>query len=371
MLNEHYELCRSLRHELHQHPELSGQEVWTKARLIDFLKQHTHVAIVDKGDYFYAIYEGEKPAIAFRADYDALPIEDNITADYRSKIVGVGHKCGHDGHAATLCGLVMEVERIKPKRQVVFLFQPAEETGEGAKICQSIFEEQEISEFFAYHNYPTEPYKTVSVMPGTICLTSKGLSLYFEGKTSHASQPEAGINPAFTIAKVIAEIERITNDLTLFNNFVRCTIVEVSVGEKAFGVSAGRGVLRLTIRAYEESDLAKLEQILVTYAENLSTQVGIHFSYDEQDYFPATVNHQIAVDKLWRACNKKNQPIRELPEFFRSSEDYGYYLQKVPGAMFFIGDGEEYPKLHTVEFDFPDELIKVGVDVFSALIMET
>lgn len=368
MLQEHYELCQSLRHELHQHPELSGQEVWTKARLIRFLQEHTGVEIVDKGDYFYAIYHGKKPAIAFRADYDALPIDDKIPTDYRSQFDGLGHKCGHDGHSATLCGLVLEVERIRPEREVIFLFQPAEETGEGAKICQSVFNEQDISEFYAYHNYPTEPYKMVSVMPGTICLTSKGLSLYFEGKTSHASQPEAGINPAYTIAKVIAEIERITNDTSLFEKFVRCTIVEVSVGEKAFGVSAGKGVLRLTIRAYEESELALLEQMIVEHANKLSIAAGIKFHYDEQDYFPATVNHQVAVDKLWQACEKINQPIRALPEFFRSSEDYGYYIQKVPGAMFFIGDGEDYPKLHTIEFDFPDELIKVGVDVFSALI---
>ncbi|ULJ62574.1 M20 metallopeptidase family protein [Wielerella bovis] len=370
MQAEHLNLCIALRRELHAHPELSGQETWTKQRLMDFLREHTSLQLIDHNHYFYAVYTGtsDAPAIAFRADFDALPIEDEIDAPHRSQYAGVGHKCGHDGHSATLCALALEVERVQPERSVIFLFQPAEETGQGAKSCLSVFDEQNISEFYAYHNYPSEPFKTVSLKKGTICLTSKGLSLYFKGKNAHASQPENGINPAYTIAKLIQKIEQIQSDETLFDNFIRCTIVHVEVGEAAFGVAAGDGVLRLTIRAYHDHDLAKLERLIVDAARELSEQQGIIFHTDEQDYFPATVNHDAAVEKIWQSCQTVGQPIKELPEFFRASEDFGYFLQCVTGAMLFLGNGENAPPLHTYNFDFPDELIEVGVKTFMSLI---
>lgn len=107
MNSENLALCVALRHELHAHPELSGCETWTKWRLMDFLREHTSLKLFDHGYFFYALYQGKSaaPAIAFRADFDALPIEDEIDAPHRSQCSGVGHKCGHDGHSATLCAL--------------------------------------------------------------------------------------------------------------------------------------------------------------------------------------------------------------------------------------------------------------------------
>lgn len=369
MLKEHVANCIALRHELHAHPELSLHETWTKARLMQFLQTYTSLEIHDEGPYFYAVYRGNRAdAIAFRADFDALPIEDAINQPYRSQFEGVGHKCGHDGHSATLCGLALEVERLKPNRTVVFLFQPAEETGEGALLCQSVFEKENITEFYAYHNYPGEPFKTVSIRSHTMCLTSKGLSLYFEGKRSHASQPEAGINPSFAIAKMIQKIESISTRPSLFDGFVCCTIVHVAIGEEAFGISAGEGVLRVTIRSEFSNDLEKLQSILIDTAQELAHKDNVHFRFDEQDYFPVTTNDENCVQKVWKACQQINQPIKELIEPFRASEDFGYFVQKVPGAMIFMGDGENYPPLHTIEFDFPDELLEAMVHVFYQLI---
>ena len=115
MERENYLLIEQLRHELHQHPELSYQEIWTKQHLMQFLLE-----LHDGEKYFYAVWHAAKPtekaAVAFRADFDALPIEDEIDVPYRSCIPGVGHKCGHDGHAAALCGLGLELEALQPDR---------------------------------------------------------------------------------------------------------------------------------------------------------------------------------------------------------------------------------------------------------------
>src|SRR6476660_3691226 len=113
MDKKNLELAKQLRHELHQHPELSNHEAWTKQHLIDFLKKHTKLEIVDRGLWFYAIYRtGEdKKNIAYRADFDALPIEETIDIPYASEFPGISHKCGHDGHSASLAGFALEIDQ--------------------------------------------------------------------------------------------------------------------------------------------------------------------------------------------------------------------------------------------------------------------
>lgn len=99
---KNFQLAKQLRQELHQNPELSNKEIWTKKHLIEFFKKHTSLKIVDRGLWFYAIYHAgeDKPNIAFRADFDAVPMDEGIKLPHGSQNPGVSHKCGHDGHAA-------------------------------------------------------------------------------------------------------------------------------------------------------------------------------------------------------------------------------------------------------------------------------
>ena len=192
-----------LRHELHMHPELSYQEVWTKLRLMDFLKENTGLKLVDKGKWFYACYlgaEGKDPyAIGFRADFDALPMEDEIDSPWKSRIPGCGHKCGHDGHVAALCAFAMELEARKPARDVYLVFQHAEETGQGACECGDFVKETGIKEVYSCHNTTGPDYGTVLTrLEGTNC-ASMGMNIVMTGSPAHASQPEMGKNPSLAI----------------------------------------------------------------------------------------------------------------------------------------------------------------------------
>ncbi|RKJ53118.1 M20/M25/M40 family metallo-hydrolase, partial [Butyricicoccus sp. 1XD8-22] len=179
MEQKNLDLALKLRHDLHQNPELSNYETWTKQYLIDFLKSNTSLEIVDKGQWFYAIYRarpGEgKPNIAFRADFDALPIEETIELPWGSKNHGVSHKCGHDGHSASLAGFALEVDQKGADKNIFFLFQHAEETGDGALQCSTFIEEEKIDEIFAYHNTSGYPLKSVNVIDGVAHCASKGM----------------------------------------------------------------------------------------------------------------------------------------------------------------------------------------------------
>lgn len=166
---KNYELAVALRHALHRHPELSNHETWTKAYLINFLDKHTSLEIVDRGAWFYAKYSAAPGAhkIAFRADFDALPIDETISLPYGSEIPGVSHKCGHDGHSATLAAFALEVDQRGAENTIYFIFQHAEETGDGAKECAVLVTEEGIEEVYGYHNQPGYPVGEVIVNDGT------------------------------------------------------------------------------------------------------------------------------------------------------------------------------------------------------------
>lgn len=366
---ENLELAKKLRHELHQHPELSNQETWTKRHLMDFLKENTSLEIIDKGYFFYAIYHSgeDKENIAFRADIDALPIEEGIDLEYGSKFEGVSHKCGHDGHAATLAGLALEIDQNGADKNIYFLFQPAEETGDGAKKCLGFIEENNIDEIFAYHNMSGMEYKSVNVMKDVTQWASKGMIINMIGSPSHASQPELGKNPAFAIAKVIDKLPEITKS-SAKNGQVLSTIVQVAVGEKAFGFSASKGKLLLTIRAECEEEMKYLQKNIEELTMSQAEKYGIKVDFTFEDEFPETRNHDESVEKIKKVCSEKGKKLVDMKQSFRGSEDFGHYTKLTKGAMCYIGNGMDYVPLHTYEYDFPDELIETGVELFKGLI---
>jgi amidohydrolase len=362
------QLAIKLRHELHQHPELSNHEVWTKQRLIDFLKKHTNLEIVDKGHWFYAIYragEGKKN-IAFRADFDALPIEETIDIPHASKKPGISHKCGHDGHAASLAGFALEIDQKGAEKNIFFLFQHAEETGDGALECVDFIKEKNIDEIFAYHNMSGMAFNSINVIDGTAHCASKGMTICMEGSPAHASQPEDGVNPSFAIAKMIDAIPGFTAPESN-KGLVLCTVVHVNIGERAFGISAGKGELLLTIRALYETELEKLQTNLENLALELAKKYGLNVSFSYHDIFPETVNHKESSDKIRKVCQDKGFQLVEMKEAFRASEDFGHYLKHTKGAIFYIGNGETYPQIHTYEYDFRDEIIETAVELFKGL----
>lgn len=367
-MSKNFELAIKLRHELHEHPELSNNEVWTKKHLIDFIKKHTKLKIVDKGFWFYAVYKSEigKRNLAFRADFDAIPMQEPNILPYASKNPGAAHKCGHDGHSASLALFALEVDENGSDNNIFFLFQHAEETGDGAKEAKEFIKENNIDEIFAFHNMSGLAYKSINVIDGIAQCASKGMTIHLEGKPSHASEPEKGINPSFAIADIIHAIPDL---ISPENNkgMVLCTIIQIAVGERAFGVNAGKGDLLLTIRAYYEEELDKLQKNLEDLAASEALKYGLKVSFYYNDCFPETYNHKESSDKIRKVAKVKGYEVKELNKAYRGSEDFGHYTKETKGAIFYIGNGENYPPLHTNQFDFKDELMETAVHIYKGL----
>ena len=371
MKQENLAKITNLRHELHAHPELSMEEVWTRNHLMDFLRENTaHLEVVDCGRWFYAVYRAENPrgTIAFRADFDALPIEDNRPdLPYNSTIPGVSHKCGHDGHAASLAGLALEVDQNGADKNVIFLFQHAEETGQGAMETVDTLSQLGIDEFYAYHNYGGEAAGTVIVRNGIAHCASTGMTIAMTGTVAHASMPETGVSPALPIARLACELPRLSAP-EQYTGLVLCTIVQIDVGKKAFGVAPGYGEISMTLRAEYEEELDKLTASVRSLAEQIARESGLKVEISFQDYFPETRNTDWCADKVRAAAKALNLPLCELEEVRRGSEDFGYIIKAIPGCNFGIAGGPEVPAPHTRTFDFPDGILETAVEVYKKLI---
>ncbi|MDR2632360.1 MAG: amidohydrolase [Treponema sp.] len=372
MEKEHVELAVRLRHELHRCPELSGRETWTKGHLMGFLREHSSLELVDRGRWFYALYRAgaDKRNIAFRAEFDALPIDETIDLPYGSQYPGVAHKCGHDGHSACLAGFALEINKHGADQNVYLVFQHAEETVEGALECAPLMAEAGIAEVFAYHNVPGLPESLITLRDGTVCCGSVGMIIHFTGIPAHASQPEDGRNPCFAIADLIGSIPSLT-DQSRYKGLVLCTVViGIDAGKEAFGMAAGEGRLLLTIRSHFDRDLKELQQGIEEKTGELAARYGLEYAVSFRDRVPATVNHRESADKIRRAAKRLGLTLRESDTPIRGSEDFAWFLKQSPGAMFGVGIGEDRPPIHTTRYDFNDAVIPAVVDIFKALLDE-
>ncbi len=349
-----------LRQRLHAAAEPSMKEFRTKEILMDWIEKHTSLKVVDRGSWFYAVYgeENRGPAMAFRADFDAVLCPDGTAR----------HLCGHDGHSASLAALAAELDRCRPGRCVFLIFQPGEETGEGGRICSELIQEKHISQVYAFHNIPGKKEGSVLLLPGTFACASAGMELTFTGSPAHAAYPEQGKNPALILAEMIRFSQAILSEP--HRGILLATVIGAELGSSSYGVSADRAVLRLTLRGEYQEEYNRLTEAVKGLAERLAEEQGFACCIRMIEEFPATVNDREAVKRVRRAAESCGMKTEEPEEPFRWSEDFGYYLQKTKGAMIGIGAGEKHPGLHTAEYEFNDSLIDTAVQLFINLVNE-
>jgi len=359
-----------LRHKLHQNPELSGIEYET-SRLITkklaLLKPDTlltNIGGCGVAAKFDAIEDG--PCILFRAELDALPIEETNDFAYRSKKSGVSHKCGHDGHMAIVWGLAELVAQNRPSRgSVIILFQPAEETGDGARavVADKKFAKLKADYCYALHNLPGYPMGEVLIRAGTFNCASRGMIIKLTGKTAHAAYPETGTSPAAALAELLQLFPHIASTLNK-NELLMTTTVHASMGEQAFGTAPSDAVLMVTLRSETNEGMDLLVDKAQREVERVGHQYDLQSDISWTDIFDASVNDEQCVKQIERAALKTKHSVTWLDDPFRWSEDFGAISASAKGAMFAYGAGEKKPQIHNPDYDFPDELIKSGLSIF-------
>ncbi len=363
-----------LRKELHQYPELSGQEAATASRIVNFLEATQPTSIVGDigGHGVVVVYDSGRPgpSIGFRCELDALPIEETNVFPHASHTPGVSHKCGHDGHMAIVAGIGLHCKE-HPVRQgkLTLIFQPAEETGYGA---QSMLDDAKMkgllpANLFALHNIPGVEKGLITAKKGIVCPASEGLIMTLKGKTSHAGQPEKGNNPAPVISAIQMQAQHLHDSRWKTAQRTKITTVMINLGSKAFGVNPGDGCIAFTLRSDSNKELAIVKSELIDFAKNQCDSVGLSLSLESTDPFKAVVNDTAAFKKIETAVNAAGQPYEVSLSPFPWSEDFGRFSEVTSTGFFGLGAGKGHPELHHDTYDFPDELIPIGTRLFLEL----
>lgn len=358
----------NFRKELHKMPEEAFKEDKTRTFIKNALKDVNGLELLeDKSYLLYRYFKGEdKKSIVLRCDMDS------IVNSKKTRF----HGCGHDGHMAIMLGTILSMDASKLDKNVYFLFQAAEETGYGALDALEIFDKYKITEAYGLHNYAGIKTGTISTKKGLLFLSSFGLKVNIVGRQSHASIPENSLNPIYACSEIIKDIEPFIKkdaykDFTLqgekFSDNIFITVVGVKLGGENFGVSPANLELDLTLRAYNDDDLAKLKNIFENKYKKSLEEMGFVVELNSTDEFLSVVNDEELYDSFTKAIDADGLPFEERKEIIRSSEDFGYYRRKARELFFLIGVGEDHKDIHDEAYEFNDEAIENGVKAFLSI----
>ncbi|KMK67560.1 amidohydrolase [Puniceibacterium sp. IMCC21224] len=364
----------AFRHELHRHPELSGEEFETArtitaalkpmspSRILTGLGGHGVAAVFDSGT--------DGPTVLFRAELDALPIEERNDIAWSSQIPGKSHVCGHDGHMTMLLALGRMVSR-QPvaKGRVVLMFQPAEEDGSGAKavVADPAYREIQADWAFAIHIDPGKPFGYVATCAGLINCASMGLKITLTGKTAHAADPQDGVSPALAVANLIPALEALGRGGPLNDAFKLVTITHVRIGEPSFGVAPGEGMIFATLRTARDEDMNRIETEARDVVISVAQKFGLGVEFEVSDSFAASINDKDAYGIATAAMDAIDVPYGAAGVPMRASEDFGVFGWGAKAAMMCLGPGEGYAALHNPDYDFLDDLIPIGSAIFERI----
>ncbi len=359
------------RQELHQHPEISGEEKLTSRRVAKWIERYEPDEIISGlgGHGLAAIFRGrhQGQTVLFRAELDALPLKETNSFGHRSKTPQTAHLCGHDGHMVFLLGLAETLHLEPPERgTAVLLFQPAEETGTGAEkvLKDPGFSSIQPDYVFAIHNLPGFDLHQVILSNQHFAAASTGMIIRLQGRTSHAAEPEKGRSPAMAVAKIIQRLHELPSKMQNLQGFALLTVIHVKIGEVAFGTTPGEAFVMATLRAFENDDLKNLSLEAENLVAFISQREGLEFEITYTESFPATVNDADAATFIQNAAGKLNLAVYHIDEPFKWTEDFGHFTSQFRGALIGLGSGKKHPALHNPDYDFPDDLIPTGVGLF-------
>ncbi|WGX94546.1 M20 family metallopeptidase [Nocardioides sp. L-11A] len=368
----------AVRRSIHQHPELSFEEHRT-ARLIrehlDRIGLPYRAGVAGTGVVATLDTGRPGPVTAFRADLDALPITEDTDQPFRSTVAGVMHACGHDMHTGILLGLaeLLAAEAAALTGTIVFVFQPGEEANGGAQrvIDAGGLSDAGVERIFALHVVPELPTGSIALRDGALTATDDEFEISVAGREAHSSQPELGVNALSVAARLVTALDGLCATLSPFS-VATLNVASVHGGE-AINVIPGDAEVRGMLRCVESADKLLLRERLITTAEAVAASMGAQATVRIVEGFPPVVNDPDLTATVRVAAREVLDPGAQIIELERphlGSEDFAYYQQAVPGAMFMLGcerSGATGGGLHTPTFDPDEGALAVGLAVFSAI----
>ena len=341
---------------LHQIPELGFDLSQTIMLVTGVLRGY-------RCDYFsplpgcvYAWFDfGKDETVAVRADMDGLPVEEATGLPYSSRNPGRMHACGHDGHTAMALDLCQWLSE-RPSglaRNVLVIFQPSEETAEGAKqVCEAgLLQRYHVTRVFGMHLWPGVPKATIVTRPGPMMSRSSDVNVSVRGRSVHLSRVEEEGQDALAAAA-----EFIMRTYSMLESVPRPRVLrfgKMNSGVVRNAVSGG-AALEGSMRTYSEETYQECKRILERTADAVGASTRCAFQVSVGGGCPAVWNNEELYEAVRKGLGDDAPGLLEEPVM--ASEDFSYYQKEVPGVFFFLGTGDT-PEIHAPNFDFDDEAI--------------
>ena len=372
---DYYDEMKEWRRYLHANPELGFECYNTSGFVIQKLKEFgidkIYTGIAKTG--LVAIINGKKKGktIGLRADMDALPLKEEIDHNYKSKVDGVMHACGHDGHTTMLLGAAKYLVDTKNfAGQVALIFQPAEEKGGGAaEMCkEGIMDKFSIDEVYGIHTLPGSPLGKFETNSNTVFAASDDFLINITGNGGHGAYPEQTVDPVMIATQITQGIQSITARNINALKPVVISVTQIHTGT-AYNIIPETASINGTVRTLTEEtqELVKQRMTEICNGYSLAFKGKIELIYNYG--YPATINYEkeaaFAIEVAEEISGKKNVDGNAKPDM--GAEDFSFMLHERPGAFLNLGQGNG-PGVHNTKFDFNDDLSPIGASFFVKLI---
>ena len=366
-LEECYQDVVSWRRYMHQYPELSFKEEKTaqyiKEKLLSFgLEVKTNIG----GYGLIGILEGVQAGktIALRADFDALPIHDEKEVPYKSQNPGVMHACGHDGHTAALLGTAKALSQYRQqlKGNIIFIFQPAEETPPGgAKFMIEDGVLDGVDYVFGAHLDSQTPIGKIAVGEGYRMAAVDKFAIQIQGKGGHGARPHEAIDSIVIGSDIVSTLQKIVSRGV---NPLQSAVVTIGVFQSgtAFNVIADKATIEGTVRTFNEDIRNQIEKQMKSIVEGITTAFGATYTIDYLNGYPALYNHAEETETIRElfAQQFSEENIVEMKTSM-GAEDFSYFLLEKPGTYFRVGSQNEDEATHYAhhhpKFDFDERAL--------------
>ncbi|PMS36776.1 M20 aminoacylase family protein [Trinickia symbiotica] len=365
------------RHHFHRNPETGFEEVATSdyvATVLESFGLEVHRGIGGTGVVANLKVGDGTRAIGLRADMDALNIsEDAPGRAYASCTAGKMHACGHDGHMAMVLGAARLLSEARDFNGTVrFIFQPAEEHGRGAKamMADGLFERFPVDAIFGAHNMPGMPAGSFSTRPGGIMASEDNFVIHIKARGTHAARPHMGVDPIVIASQIVLGLQTIISrnlDPSL-PAVISCTEI---ITDGLRNVIPSNVTIKGDTRSYSPNVQNLLATRMREVSEGICRMHGVECDFEYTHEFAPTVNSPEYVDLAVAAATKVAgaQGVDANVQPMMISEDFGAFLQAVPGNFIFIGNGDVREKggvpLHNAAYDFNDDILPLGARYFA------
>ncbi len=361
------------RRDFHKHPELAYQEERTSEVVARKLSEFGYpIQKKIAGTGVMGLLKGEEggKTLLVRADMDALPIREENDVEYKSKNEGVMHACGHDGHTSMLLMTAKKmIEKKDLKGTLKFVFQPAEEGGNGAHrmIEEGVLENPKVDAALGLHLWNNLPVGKVAVTPGPILAAVDEFELKIIGKGGHGAMPETTIDPIVTAGQVITALQTLVSRNVSPLDAAVVTIGAIQ-GGTAFNVIANEVVMKGTVRTYSLKIRDEMPKRLEEIVEGVSSAMGASYKLDYRQVCLPTINDPrmtaLAREAVVEVVGEENVLEGERT---MGGEDFSFFLNQVPGCFIFVGSANDSKGLnyshHSSRFNFDEEALSIGVEI--------